>query len=284
MTSTSTASVAIAVHIYQNTLNAYEVFSLKRLVEVTHGKYPIRIVSPKGLQSPVDAILAGTDYAIEYFDRKYFMGLKGYNRLMMHPEFYKRFSKWEYVLIHHLDALVFKDALEDWCKKGYSNIGAPMFQTNVSGWIGEFIGTGNGGFCLRNIKDCLKVLNSFEIVYPAKDARNEMKHYSWKGILSKLPYFFLMITNTGNRSHYLLNAIDTNEDWFWGVLVPAKYKWFKVAEKKEAMAFSMEYNCEKLLEENSYQLPFGCHGWFKPTVKKFWQAQLLKAGVNEIPV
>jgi Protein of unknown function (DUF5672) len=274
-------SVVIVIHVYQALLNKYEVFSLKRLVSVTQNKYPIRIVSPFGLRSEqVNSILAGSDFSIEYFHPKYFTGLKGYNQLMMNPKFYKRFQNWDYILIHHLDALLFKDELDIWCAKGYSNIGAPLYQTNTRGWIGEFIGIGNGGLCLRKVKDCLKVLYSYKKIYSVREAWNQLMCYSWKGRIVRFSNFFMVLSGLGNRSHYLFNQTEANEDWFWCNRVPESYTWFKQPNRLEAAAFSMEYRCEELILENGGELPFGCHGWFKPAFISFWLKQMKKAGIE----
>jgi len=273
-------SVVIVIHIYQELLNKYEVFSLKRLISVTKNKYPIRIVSPLGLRlQQVNDILAGSDFSIEYFHPQYFTGLKGYNELMMSPSFYKRFQNWDYILIHHLDAFLFKDELEFWSEKNYSNIGAPLYQTNTSGWVGEFIGIGNGGLCLRKVQDCLRVLHSFKKIYSVHEAWNQLIQFNWKGQIVRLPNFLMVLTGLGNRSHYLFNRTEANEDWFWCNRVPATYHWFKQPGRLEAAAFSMEYRCEELIIENGGELPFGCHGWFKPAFKSFWLKEMQKAGI-----
>lgn len=87
-----------------------------------------------------------------FFHENYFKSIDGYNKLMLSPSFYKAFSNYEYILIYQLDAWVFKDELQHWCNQKYDYIGAPIYQNN------KLIGIGNGGFSLRKVDYCLKVL------------------------------------------------------------------------------------------------------------------------------
>ena len=57
-----------------------------------------------------------------------FVDRVAYNRLMMSEQFYRAFEGYEYILIYQLDCLVFSNALEEWCRKGYDYIGAPWFE------------------------------------------------------------------------------------------------------------------------------------------------------------
>ena len=72
----------------------------------------------------------------------------------MNYDFYNGFRKYKFMLVHQLDAYVFKDDLLYWTKQGYDYIGAPWFEgmdnagTNAS-LLPEI---GNGGFSLRKIK------------------------------------------------------------------------------------------------------------------------------------
>ena len=81
---------------------------------------------------------------------------------MLSSEFYRRFSKFEYILIYQLDAFVFKDQLNYWCKKGYDYIGAPWFEGFHLTKTGvNIIGVGNGGFSLRRVKTHIDLTGRF---------------------------------------------------------------------------------------------------------------------------
>ena len=64
------------------------------------------------------------------------------------------------MLIYQLDACVFRDELKYWCEKKYDYIGAPIFWAyNSNKFSNKVAGIGNGGFSLRKISYCLKMLN-----------------------------------------------------------------------------------------------------------------------------
>ena len=48
--------------------------------------------------------------------------------MLYRTEFWEKFADYEYVLMYHLDALVFSDQLQEWCGKGLDYIGAPFLR------------------------------------------------------------------------------------------------------------------------------------------------------------
>lgn len=86
--------------------------------------YPIIFVAPDSLHADYFT----SEDQIERFDDAYFKSPKTYNKLLINPLFYERFVAYEFMLIHQLDAYVFKDELEKWCNKGYDYIGAPKLK------------------------------------------------------------------------------------------------------------------------------------------------------------
>ena len=50
---------------------------------------------------------------------------QGYNEMMMSEKFYELFSDYEYILICHVDAWLFRNELVEWCRKGYDHVAAP---------------------------------------------------------------------------------------------------------------------------------------------------------------
>ena len=80
----------------------------------------------------------------------------------MSKEFYKRFSKFKYILIYQLDCLVFSSNLKSWCQLGYDYIGAPIFiKLNTPSLDYCFIG--NGGLSLRKVSKFIRVFESSHI-------------------------------------------------------------------------------------------------------------------------
>jgi hypothetical protein len=175
-----------------------------------------------------------------------------------------------------LDAWVFKDELEFWCKKGYDYIGAPW--TGIHPYENErLLGVGNSGFSIRSIRNSIRTLKNIEILA----ILNQYKHYNWKGLLPRLPLllFKLMVPFKYSKTSY---GFDINEDLFWCKYAPSlldqiKYDSlilelaarlfiknnFKIAPEEIALQFSFETEGRKFYKLNNEKLPFGCHGWEK---------------------
>jgi len=247
--------VAIIIPLYKRDLNSFEKVSINACLSVL-GSYPIIFISPQSL----DITSIEKEYSIssvERFEDKFFKGIEGYNSLMLNPNFYKRFLDYEYILIYQLDAYVFSDLLTQWCTKGYDYIGAPWLKKPIYNYPGIstimylidqykkirkkpskqsfYNKVGNGGFSLRKVK------SHYQASITYKD---------------KISYFL-----SKKRLHYY------NEDVFWATEIPE----FNYPTAKEALQFSFDkypYYCYKL---NQGKLPFGCHAWYKPKMKRFWK-------------
>jgi len=106
--------------------------SLARCRDVL-ARYDRYMVLPEGLdQNEFVACDPGLRFVT--FDPGYFASAIGYNLLCRRPEFYQRFSSYEFMLLCQLDAYVLDDRLDEWCDKGYDYVGAPWpnydFQKN----------------------------------------------------------------------------------------------------------------------------------------------------------
>lgn len=274
--------VLILIPVYKEALSAMEIASLNQLIRVTRGKYPIRFIAPSGLQTKnyVDLVGGQPDIDFSFFPKRYFSGLKGYNKLLVNPSFYSRFTDWNYALIYHLDAFIFSDQIEYWCSLGYDTIGAPIYEYDSTAEPRNYIGIGNGGFCLRRISACLQVLKSYRVVYPFNEIADDFSRYSFKGKIARSLYYLDMFSTLGSRAHSSMNRIELNEDIFWGKLVPAAFSWFKVPDCMTAAKFSLEYNSAELFSKNNEVLPLGCHGWYKPLLRDFWRPHFLEYGIT----
>ena len=213
---------AVVIPIYKPLradLKWYEQISLERCLKVL-GHHPIVFVAPEGRQ--FDYLPSEKKYAVETFDAAYFDGIAGYNRLMLSPQFYERFSDYDYILLYQPDAFVFSDRLEEFCRLGYDYIGAPW---SIAAGIRQkpYPLVGNGGFSLRRVRACFDVLrNNAELIRELND--NEDATFSWLG------------------------RVRPNE--------------FRVAPIGTASRFSVEHLPERWCRKNENVLPFGCHGWY----------------------
>uniref|UniRef100_A0A6C0BUZ3 DUF5672 domain-containing protein n=1 Tax=viral metagenome TaxID=1070528 RepID=A0A6C0BUZ3_9ZZZZ len=74
----------------------------------------------------------------------------GYSALLKQPQFYENFSNWSHMLVYQTDALLIRRIDDVYFDFDY--IGAPW--TSKNQWT-KF-NAGNGGFSLRNVKNCIK--------------------------------------------------------------------------------------------------------------------------------
>src|SRR4051794_6996509 len=96
-----------------------EKISFRHLVHFL-GKYDKFLVVPQTLQVDYPG------FKIKRFPNKFFGSVVAHTRLMMSPEFYRSFQEYKYILIYHLDALVFSDQLMEWCERDLDYVGAPL--------------------------------------------------------------------------------------------------------------------------------------------------------------
>ena len=224
-------TVAIIVPVYREKLTDQELISYRQLLHIL-GAFEIIIVAPQNLDIP-EEIRRGK-VRTEYFPKEFFQSVDAYSKLMLSPFFYKRFIKYQYILVYQLDAFVFKNELLYFCGLGCDYIGAP--------WISGFceysilkrkvLYVGNGGFSLRRVEAC-------------KDALE--------------------------RNRCLLEQYcGRNEDIFFSACDGRN---FTVASVETALAFSFEREVKTCFETNRRQLPFGCHAWERYDFE-FWKSYI----------
>ncbi len=220
----------------------------------------------------------------QQFSERYFGSVKAHNQLLMSKEFYRRFESYEFILIYHLDALVFADELPQWCAAGYDYIGAPWL-ADPNDWSAGFSGVGNGGFSLRRVSAALRVLSSRRYrVKPAEYWARNHGHRSWLGRMTKLPHrlaYHIVRLNGVTRD---VATYGDNEDKFWSKRGPHYDPEFRVAPADVALRFAFETEPRACYELNGRQLPFGCHGWNRYD-RSFWEQFLLTvADETETPL
>ena len=208
------------------------------------------------------------------FAPKYFSSIDGYNRLMLSRQFYSRFAQYDYLLLYQLDAFIFRDELTQWCNMGYSYVGAPWFDKYVSlDDSANLWAVGNGGFALRRVADCLRVLNTVAVARSwAEVIQNHSPHHPPN--LVRRAYLTARYLLCSNNTHWLGNDFYRyrkfhQEDYFWGVVCSEKFSWYKVPTPQKALAFAFESAPSRMYVFNHQQLPMGCHAWEKHE-PEFW--------------
>lgn len=242
------ARATVIVPVYKPEPNPHEAVSWRRCLQI-FASTPITVVAPLGLNLAAYLSLDRRRPPIHVvrFDPAYFLDTLTYSRLLLSPGFYEAFGAYEFILIHQLDAFVFRDELADWCRRGYDYIGAPWIDLD---WITDLRSqwppetrynlVGNGGFSLRRVAPALKLL----LEHPEVAER-------WGG----------------------------TEDVFWAFLAGGCMP-FTIPLLEEAVAFSFETRPARALELNGGNLPFGCHAWSHARVIDFWRPVLKGCGYD----
>lgn len=227
------------------------------------------------------------DVKIQYFDSKYFASVEGYNDLCFSIEFYERFIEYEYMLIYQLDAWVFRDELDYWCEKGYDYIGAPIFHAiNTKLFTTKFCGIGNGGFCLRRISHCMKMIKGKQNKVFIKPIplvalywnyflySEKFKSFSMR--MRILPTLILKMFGKYNNIRYYRTK-HINEDMIFGTWSTKSWGYNGIIpDYHESMKFSFEVHPAMLFKQNSEKLPFGCHAFEKWEFDTFWSKYINK--------
>lgn len=266
--------IAIIIPIYKDEITLFEEISLQQCFAVL-GRYPIIFVCPKNMELGSFHQDYKSKAEFLFLDNDNFESIITYNRMMLSVWFYEFFINYKYILIYQLDCFVFKDELMFWAEQGYSYIGAPWFLENSSDDdFNELIGVGNGGFSLRKVKDCIKILKSNKKILSFKDyiSQNKQSNKSFVWLRSIKHYFNSYSFKTIHKNQLI------NEDKMFS-LAGKRFDYFKIPDAKTAIGFAFETHPRKLFILNDCQLPFGCHAWWKYDLK-FYSSIMKKLGYS----
>lgn len=256
------------IPIYQSYLSEQETFSLRRTLSVLR-KHDFVFVSPIGLDFDYYAEICQEyeiRYKIEYFEKKYFVGVEGYNRLMLSLTFYERFLSFDYILICQLDVYLFRDEYDYWISLNYDYIGAPCCFSPVWNWDNSI--TGNGGFSMRNPRKCLQILQKKS---PLLSFSSLGRVYLTTPLLKKLLLMILGVFGYQNNSNYFINYFMCNEDLFWSLVGQNKSNDFSIPPKEISVKFCFERSPSELYARNGHELPWATHAYLKYEFDTFWK-------------
>lgn len=258
---------------FENLLS-YEKVSLKQCFKIL-ANYPIVFFGPNGLDFETYVNFAkqnGISVGIKEFSPDYFSDVPSYSKLMLSLNFYESFREYSHMLIYQTDAYAFRDELRQWCSKGFDYIGAPWIEDKSGKHItGEITGIGNGGFCIRDILQCIRVLSSGKPFKSFKDLKSEYHGYSKFQLLLRYPKIYLRsLTGYKNTGYHYASRFWGSEDDFWCTSVLNSRYQFSIAPLAEAVKFSFEVAPAQLYEMNNCELPFGCHAFHKHQ-PDFWK-------------
>lgn len=259
----------IAIPCYREEMSREERASLVQCGKVFSNKYDIVLFVPEKLNCA--AYLEIIPHArVERFENKFFACVSTYSRLLLTPEFYQRFQEYDYMLIYQLDAWVFRDELEYWCKKGYDYIGAPFVQKY--GKVEQVV-VGNGGFSLRKISAMLRVLNNTDKkMFPPELLKDFFRYYIAQGKYFKAlkPLLRLSGLFPNNRGKYLEQIrhekFNSEDKVFTFLSQEFTDDGLTMPDVEEAALFSIDSAPQRFFQK----LPFGCHAWLKEDAE-YWK-------------
>lgn len=274
-------SIIIIIITHKKEVTPYEEISLRQCFKVLGG-YTIRMVCPEAMDvSEYRRIIPGIE--IDFIDPSLQATYAKLARLKIEPFIYEKYRKYEFIFFYELDAFVFRNEIEYWCRKGYDYIGAPWVGLE---WIESYFkvtamekrgipaaAVGNGGFSLRRTASMLKATHMFSWIYSPEEI---WRSSSGRPFIRRLLALLRGMT-IKNNSFYVFNDFRFGEDLFWGIHIAHNFKWFKLAPLEESVRFSLETMPRELFERSGSVLPFGCHGWWKYDLA-FWAPFIEKEG------
>jgi len=261
----------IVVPVYLENPSDEEMRSFAQCVNILQN-HDIFLITFEGLDCSVyEKIANEASFTLKkkLFDKRFFTSVSGYNKLCLSSFFYQEFKEYEYMLIYQLDAWVFRDELDEWVEKGYDFIGAPWFYKYKKGKDFEMLDiVGNGGFSLRKISFCQKVLSNNSRM-PLLTPRGVIRTMDNPGG-NLLRIFCRLIGFKNNMRFFLEGECEEDKVFASQNYIFGKKKW-KFPTPLEASKFSIERNPSYLFELNQCRLPFGCHAYKKYEYDSFWK-------------
>ncbi|MCB0395446.1 MAG: hypothetical protein KDD36_02255 [Flavobacteriales bacterium] len=259
-------SAVVVIPVYKPDMNPYEELSFRNCCEVLR-QHPIHLITFKDLS--LDRYREVYDgFKVTFFDPSYFESISGYNRLMLSLDFYNAFRSFDFMLIHQLDAYVFRDELGFWCDQGFDYIGAPWITKDGD----ELWRVGNGGFSLRNIPSFINVLDNRKPVYRYRQLLAQYQEIHDRKRIFSIISSLVRSTGFRNNVQFFVQSFMHNEDWFWSEIAREVDERFKVSDVHTGLKFSFEYLPGMLYTMNNNKLPFGCHAWEKSP--GFWESHI----------
>jgi hypothetical protein len=250
--STASHTVCIVIPVYRPILTGWEKFSFER--SIPHlGQFDVELIAPPDLN--LDWYLERCPQCkIRHFASFYFESIRGYNQLMLDPDFYAEYQAYEFILVLQTDAMLLSAELQPWLNSNFDYIGAPWPQghelfVNTGRFEGQY-GTkvravvGNGGFSLRRNAKCIRLLKEMAV----------------------------------ERQVFLAGG--SSEDLFFAFMGQLSTD-FVIPNEITASLFSMERLPLHYLHVNGGRLPLGLHAWFKNHFNEWASLLKIPEGIHD---
>jgi hypothetical protein len=264
-------SVVVLIPAHRSQLEHFERVALERCVDVLRGR-PLVVALPADLD-PVPLRAFSRQLQFERFAPEYFRSVGDYNRLLLSDEFYARFAAFDYMLIHQLDAFVFRDELDAWCARGYDYLGAP--------WLPR---------SRLPLPAALSALRIKQRLYRLLDRRNPdggVRHAQYDYTvgnggfsLRRIAALRAALARLGKRlaEYQRYQHYSHGEDIFFCVEANRYRTHVRTPPLRTAVAFAWESQPAVAAQLNGGDLPFGCHGWNR-LHREYWRPVFARFGI-----
>lgn len=209
----------------------------------------------------------GINGTVRLVGANYFGSPAAVNKMGTDPAFYRMYQEFDYILICHLDAWVFRDRLAHWMDKDYDFIGAPLFlpendKVHFLQRMAPF--GGNGGLSLRRVAGCIRVLETFQ---PGRSPRRVAqavwflaRNRQWEFIV----ILFRLLHELSQDWRGTCEKYNIYEDVFFTIIAPLCGNHISIPSNRTAMKFACEVNYP-LFQKEIFNLepPLGIHGYDK---------------------
>ncbi|PST84874.1 hypothetical protein C7T94_01755 [Pedobacter yulinensis] len=257
---------AVIIPVYRNELSHYETVALRQCIS-TLSAHPLVVVKPQNMVLTGELAAVSWTEVVE-FDPGFFSGIEGYNRLMLSAAFYTRLSHYEFILIHQLDCLVFKDELKFWCEQDWDYIGAPWIQKTYHKTWPELL--------WRKLKRSSESLFRLDQTKRQRMLENRVGNGGFS-LRRTAKFRDIAATLSVQSEMYLSRTCNLyNEDVFWSIEVNKTEEVLRIPDWETALKFAFEVPPGKLSIPE--KLPFGCHDW--DHYLDYWQPVFSKLGIS----
>jgi hypothetical protein len=237
------------------------------------GDYDTYAIAPEGSSLEIPG------FQTVRISRNFFGNVQNHTAFVLSPRLYEMFSEYDFLLLHHLDALPFSDELVHWCNAGYDYLAGPYWGIVEQDWV-----MGCGGFSLRRVSSFSKLYRSrVPTVDPEEAWRTFRKGRSTAEIALNYPRRFLKRLHMFNNIQRDIQDHLKHGSWYEDVFVAYRAQHYmpeiRIAPLDEGFRFAFSGPPERCIEKTGGVMPFGCHAW--PKWRSFFEPYLLKSDEPE---
>ncbi len=247
-------TTAVVVPAFRQIPEQKEIVSLAQCCKVL-SSYPLVFVVPESLDTAWYREFTSNvpDVRFERFSDSLFIGVEGYSRMMLSKDFYARFLKFDFILIHQLDVYCFRDDLSKWCALDYDYIGAPWLRAD---WHDDVC---NGIKVTIFQKQHFLTRQLTKLRWALNGIRNRDLNVGNGGCsLRKVRRFHELASE-----HHSLPSSIYNEDLYWSIYLPLSFTRIRIADWRTALGFAFDSQATWCYNVANRKLPFAAHGWFR---------------------